>query len=62
MAQRVRVQREYFLSDVELRKALGVPPSTIILAIERRLARHKGQAIASLEGSLVTVYDPKEAA
>ena len=62
MAQRVRVQSEYFLTDVELRKVLGLSPSTIILAIERRLARHKGEIIASLEGSLVTVYDPKEAA
>ena len=64
MSQIVRVTREHFLSDVDLRKALGIPPTSIILKVERKTGTYKGRGVADqsidLEGCLVTVFDPKE--
>lgn len=64
MAQTVRVTRELFLTDPDLRKALGVSASTIILKIERKSGTYKGRGrgdqTIDLEGCLVTVFDPEE--
>ena len=64
MSQVVRVTRELFLDDPTLRKALGIPPTSIILKIERKTGTYKGRGRGDqsidLEGCLVTIFDPKE--
>ena len=62
--QVVRVTREYFLPDVDLRKALGIKPGTLILRVDRQTSTYKGRGRGNepidLQGCLVVVYDPDE--
>ena len=60
----LRVTREYFLADTDLKTALKLPPSAIILSVERKHGTYKGRGRGDqsidLEGCLVTTFDPKE--
>lgn len=64
VAQTLRITREYFLPDPDLRKALGLSRTAIILSIERKhgtlKSRGRDDQTVDLMGCLVTVFDPKE--
>lgn len=62
VAQTIRVTRELFLPDPELRRALGLSASTIILAVVRKQGTYRKGGVVDLQGCLVTVFDPKETA
>ena len=54
----LRVTREYFLADSDLKRTLKLPPSTIILSVEHKHGTYKGRGRGDqsidLEGCLVT--------
>lgn len=64
MSQVVRTTREYFLSDQELKRTLGLEPASIILQVVRKsgtLKGHRGRdEPIDLYGCLITVYVPEE--
>ena len=64
MTTAIRITREYFLADTDLKAALKLSPSAIILSVERKHGTYKGRGrgdqTIDLEGCLVTTFDPKE--
>lgn len=51
MAPLVRTTREYFFSDADLKRMLGLPAHLVILSLDRP---------ELVQGTVVAVYDPKE--
>ena len=60
----LRVIREYFLSDPDLKKVLGLDKDQIILTVERKTGtlknRGRDDQAVDLWGCIVTVLDTEE--
>ena len=58
----VRTTREYFLDDMALKKALGLPEKCVILDVRRKTASFRGRAVGKdqqmdLFGCLILVAE-----
>ena len=54
----IRVTREYFISDADLARFLGLSKDQVILAVTRKSGRYKDEAVTF--GTIIQVLDTDE--